>query len=249
MAAVTVEIGHRDPARAPGGIAFLRLPGELGPVLHLRGELLVTTAEAARRELRAAIGFGHPALIVDLTGCRSIDVDGVLVLLEGFKQLRGTGRRLALVADQPRLQQFLNALGIDWLVPVYSSTAAALTGLRGGETREEPPGSWEAALASTFAFWSRIYGRLAEAPTDILIREVTAEHDLCRQAESASPSSDVRCERCPLFTALGGQPEDAGCRSLTEPIAASILAEDRGAARSQVRQLLELLSDMPLPSA
>src|SRR5262249_28460861 len=70
----------RRKSSAPGGpvLRLVRLPGEHGPVLRCRGHLTVATAEALRRELEFLLPMGHDTLTVNLTGCREVDVYGLL---------------------------------------------------------------------------------------------------------------------------------------------------------------------------
>jgi anti-anti-sigma factor len=57
----------------------------------------------------------------------------------------------------------------------------------------------------------------------------------------------ARCEYCPFFAALGGDPEDVGCQRVIDPIIQALQAGDRAAARSHVSSVLSILEAMPLP--
>jgi anti-anti-sigma factor len=57
----------------------------------------------------------------------------------------------------------------------------------------------------------------------------------------------ARCEYCPFFAALGGDPDDVGCQGVVDPIIRAMQAGDRGEARSQALSVLSILEAMPLP--
>src|SRR4051812_15060860 len=71
----------------PGALHFARLPGDLGPVVRCTGELTLATRESLKRELDLLISIGHSALILNVTGCRVLDVDGALLILDTCKRL------------------------------------------------------------------------------------------------------------------------------------------------------------------
>ena len=56
--------------------------------------------------------------------------------------------------------------------------------------------------------------------------------------DSADPGA-LRCLFCPLFKALGGQPEDLGCRSLLDPIIADFMRLRGFPFGGEVRDFLE----------
>jgi hypothetical protein len=76
---------------------------------------------------------------------------------------------------------------------------------------------------------------------------------LCERSEELFQERDApattRCQFCPLFYALGGRPQDVGCRSVLDPLLTSIREGDRDAARVQVATMIRTLEEMPLPEA
>src|SRR5207248_2430484 len=82
------------PSLSPPALQLVRLPGEFGPILRCSGELSVATAEALRRELALLMPMGHPVLTLSLSGCRFLDVGGIMTILDACKRLRQEGRRL-----------------------------------------------------------------------------------------------------------------------------------------------------------
>ena len=111
---------------------IIRLPGEFGPMLRCMGPLTITTAEALRRELEMLLPLGHRALILNLTGCRDLDADGVALLLDVNRRMRQGGNHFVLVAAREPASRLLQVLGIDSLIPVFPTEGAATLALRDG---------------------------------------------------------------------------------------------------------------------
>lgn len=243
-----MKMGTINP---PPSLHVARLPGELGPVVRCSGELTLRTAEILNRELDLLISLGHPALILNLTGCRFIDVDGLLLILDTYRRLRETGQRLAVVAGSDPAARILHGAGVDWMFPVVPTEDSARLVLKGAEPPPPGPGNWEQARAGSVAAWKAIRDMLDTVPAEEVIRRVTGPHDLCRRAEdevhAPGGQDTTRCYVCPLFHALGGESEDVGCRRATQPMIEALLSGDRWAARTQVSRLIELMERMPVP--
>lgn len=107
-------------------------------------------------------------------------------------------------------------------------------------------------------------GRWGPGPgkRDDVLRLLTSMTALCERSEEVlqehqelvatgfPPPNEAgveRCQFCPLFEALGGRPEDLGCRSLLDPIIAAVKAGDLTAAGAQVQGVIHLLRRIPLP--
>lgn len=228
---------------------LVRLPGEHGPILRCSGELTVSTVEALRRELDLLLPLGHPTLTLNLSGCGFLDVDGILAILDTFKRMRKEGRQLTVIAGTESMSRLLQVLGIDWILPVFPSESAAAKALRGGGPGEPAPSTWTEARDKSLAWWRAIYDALESAPAENLLRPITSMHGLCQRAEEALPASSVetRCRVCPLFHALGGRPEDLGCRSEKDPMVQALLAGDRAAARARIARLIRVMEELPMP--
>jgi anti-anti-sigma factor len=248
------------PPNAAGHAVFptlhlARVPGDLGPVLHCSGELTVATAEALRRQLDLLIPLRHPALILNVAACRAIDTDGMLLLLDACGRVREQGRRFAVVAGTDSVARILRMLGIDGVLPVFPTEAAATFALGGGPTDDGPsddaPASWAEAREESLAMWRAILTALDDGPVDDVVARITATHGLCRRAEESldgwGTRGGTRCYLCPLFHVLGARLEDVGCASLTQPMVDALLGGNRGAARAQVARLIQLIERMPLP--
>lgn len=260
----------RDAARAaaPPRLELARLPGEFGPILQCEGALTKVTAEALRRELTLLDSLEHPVVLLDLAGCTVLEDEGLRTILECGGQLRASGRHLLVVTGNTATSRRLRAMGLDWAMPVFASEEAAARALRNGWPRLPGPESWAQAQAETMIRWQVILEALDEGVADTprrgeLLRLITSMNALCERAEerlqehreeaatgflpfdTIAPS---RCHFCPLFTALGGERDALGCRSLLDPIIVAAQAGDRDAAGAQALAVLRLLRRLPLPA-
>jgi anti-anti-sigma factor len=233
------------------GLELMRLPGESGPILHCVGELCEATVERLRREITELHPLGHRVVTLDLSECHFLDVEGIMTILQSFKQLWQEGRRLVLVAGTGPVARWLSVTGIDRVVPTFPSQHVAAVALRGGGPPEAAPADWAEARAQTLARWRAIQETLDQAPPEELMRQLTTMVALCERSqelfEESPEGARVRCQFCPLFHALGGRPADIGCRSVLDPILAAVRAENKGLARDQVARMIHTLETMPLP--
>lgn len=228
-----------------------RVPGRLGLIIRCSGELTVATGEALRRELDLLVGLGHPALILNLSECSAVDADGVLLILDTHNRLREQGRRFALVSGMEAAAHVFRVLGIDRLIPVFSSESAAEIALQGPSPIDPAPVTWTEARSESLAMWRGILAMLETVAADEVMRRITSSHGLCHRAnellEARRGPEGAWCYLCPLFHALGARVEDIGCQSLTQPMLEALLASDRRAAVAQVARLIRLVETMPLP--
>ncbi|MCC2670873.1 MAG: hypothetical protein K0Q72_3344 [Armatimonadetes bacterium] len=235
----------------PPALHIARVPGELGPVVRCSGDLTLATREALQRELQLLTSLRPVTLILNVAGCRTLDLDGLLLILEFYQRLRAAGGRLALVASTDGVGRIIWELGIDWYLPVFPTEGTALLVLRGGGPADAPPPPGHAAREETLAAWRGVLAVLDELPGAEVAARITASHGLCRRAEELAGTAGIdvsrRCYLCPLFQARGAHPVDMGCQSLTQPMLDALLTEDRGAARLQVARLISLMEAMPLP--
>jgi anti-anti-sigma factor len=113
-------------------LGIARLSGEHGPILRCSGELSAATAGALGSELALALPVGHSVLLLNLSECNSVGVEGLLTILDAFKRLRREGHRLVLVAGRRRLSRLLHTTGIARIVSTFPSEKVAAWALRGG---------------------------------------------------------------------------------------------------------------------
>ena len=91
----------------------------------------MATGESLRRELNLLSSLRHPTLLLDVSGCRSIDADGVLLLVDTDRRMHEQGRRLAIIADAASTACIFEAPGGEGILPVFPTQAAAELALRG----------------------------------------------------------------------------------------------------------------------
>jgi len=210
----------------------------------------MATAEELRRELDLLISLGHPGLILNLSACRSFDLDGVMLILDTYKQFRARGRRVAVVAGEGLAARLVRLLRLDCIIPIFPTEGSAELVLRGGAPAELAPVTWAAARAESLAMWTTVLQALDVDPDDEISRRITSSHGLCRRADivhARSRNDTPRCVHCPLFQVLGGAFQDLGCRSAIEPMLDALQRHDRAAARKQVSRLIHTIEEMPLP--
>jgi len=245
----TKDAGEIHPEAAPDRLTVDRVSGEYGPVVRCSGELTLQTSGILQQELDRLEPMGHAVLTVNLSGCDFIDVDGLMTLLEGYRRLRETGRRMALVAGGGIPGRLLQVLGVDGILPVFPREEVAALALRGAGPRPPAPATWEEARDRTLQRWRVIRETLAQDPEEAL-RLMTSMFALCDLSEDLfeerTAPAHARCQFCPLFHALGGRRQDLGCRSVLEPIVDAVRAGDTGLARSKIDGLMQTIAEMPL---
>jgi anti-anti-sigma factor len=227
-----------------------RVPGEQGTIVRCSGELTVATGEALKRDLNLLLSLRSPALILNLSGCHSIDMEGVMLLLDTYRRSRVDGRRFVAVLGTEDVAKVIWALGIDGIIPTFPTEVAATRALRGGAPSEVAPETWSDARAESLAMWRAIQAILEDEPAEDVMYRMVSSHGLCRKAGGTLQSGaegTIRCPLCPLLHALGARPQDIGCQNHTQPMLEALLRGDRRAARVQVARLIDLIETMPPP--
>ena len=100
-----------------------QLPGK-GTVLQVEGELDMATAPTLEEALADA-GFAE-RLVIDLTACTFIDSSAVRVLVSSARDCEAARGSLALVVTDPGILRVLEISGVDTMLPVHDTLAAAL---------------------------------------------------------------------------------------------------------------------------
>jgi anti-anti-sigma factor len=67
-------------------------------------------------------------VLIDLSAVPAIDVAPLRELVRVRSLMDGRGGVVGLISPQPDVQEFLEICGVDQLIPVYPSVAAAMTG-------------------------------------------------------------------------------------------------------------------------
>jgi anti-sigma B factor antagonist len=232
-------------------LRLMRMPGESGPTLHCIGEFNMYTIEAFRRELDLLASLAHPAITLDLTGCTSLDVDGILAILEGFRRVRGRGRNLVVVAGPGRVARLLSLVGLDYVIPVFPTGTAAELAVRGGLSLLPERKSWAEVRQAALGRWRLIEEELRAAPGEEVLRLLTAMTELCERSQMEFDAHPIpagsRCQFCPLYYTLGGRSQDIGCRSAIDPLIGLVRSGDREAATRRAGEMAETIAEMPLP--
>lgn len=116
----TSTTGSRSPATASVHSRWDLTPGELivrtqrdvdAVVIALYGELDLATCACLQRKLRHAINERPQRLIVDLSGLRFMDIQGLRVLLDAAERCREDNRRLSFLRGIPLVQRLFELTG------------------------------------------------------------------------------------------------------------------------------------------
>ena len=111
--------GH-DQLRWEGQRAVFAMPPEVD----------ITNADQIRQGLRAAAGLGAPVLIIDMSATNFCDSSGVQAIVDAYNQVharnQGAATRTALRLVATTVRRILTLVGVDQLMPVYSTLEAAL---------------------------------------------------------------------------------------------------------------------------
>lgn len=96
------------------------------PVLKVRGEIDVASAQDFHASISDIIGGGPEVVIVDMSEVSFIDSTGLGVLVSAEKETREAGKDLRLVVTQPQIMKLLELTGLDEVFTVLSSTKDAV---------------------------------------------------------------------------------------------------------------------------
>ncbi|HEU4752126.1 MAG TPA: STAS domain-containing protein [Armatimonadota bacterium] len=233
------------------GFSLERLPGEAGPVVRCSGELTRATVPVLQHELDRLEPMQHDVITLNLSGLSFVDVDGIMLLLDACRRRQEAGFRLVFVAAPGEASHLLHTLGIDWLIPVFPSEHVAALALRGGGPPQPAPATWEEARRKTLERWDTVRSILKAGPPEKALRILTGMFGLCERSEAEfgehGEQAHSRCQFCPLYEALGGEPRHTGCRSVLDPIIDAVQAGDTAAADRKICDLMDLIRSMPLP--
>jgi anti-sigma B factor antagonist len=106
----------RFPVEVAGGVPVVAAPEEID----------ITNAEALRKALRKAATNGHRALVVDMTRTRFCDASGLHALAATHTRAEAEGRELLLVIPGSAVLRVFALIGMDRVIPNFTSLAEAL---------------------------------------------------------------------------------------------------------------------------
>ena len=107
-------------------------------VATLPVEIDLANADQVREDLLSVLNRGPATLIVDMGGTTFCDSAGVNALVRAYKRAAASGARMRLVVSAPTVQRVLAITGVDRLIGIYPSVAAALTAVDQPAQGEKP---------------------------------------------------------------------------------------------------------------
>jgi anti-sigma B factor antagonist len=96
-------------------------------VIHVKGEIHVSTAKEFAQRLDDAIGRDIPAIVLDLTEVEFIDSTGLTVLLNGLRSITLRGGQLALAISNPTVLRLFEITRLDSTFDIEPTLQDALT--------------------------------------------------------------------------------------------------------------------------
>ena len=100
-------------------------------VVHVKGEIHVSTAPEFAARLDDAIAHEAPAVVLDLTGVEFIDSTGLTVLLNGLRSVTLRGGRLALAISNPTVLRLFEITRLDSTFDIAPTLDEALRRVAG----------------------------------------------------------------------------------------------------------------------
>jgi anti-anti-sigma factor len=126
-------------------------------VISLPAEIDVSNADQVREDLLSVINRGATLLVVDMIATTFCDSAGVNALVRAFKRATASAAGMRLVISAPAVHRILAITGVDHLIDIYPSVAAAMgtTDQPGAGGKSQPgyatthaddadPGDWAA---------------------------------------------------------------------------------------------------------
>ncbi|MFO0934490.1 MAG: STAS domain-containing protein [Planctomycetota bacterium] len=106
------------------------VPPSTPAVLSWPAEVTTESVASLEREAGSTLGPTGTALVVDLTRTTFLSSSGLGLLVRTGKMLAERGGGLAVAHPQPGVARLLRAVGLDAVIPSFSSVEAARTHLR-----------------------------------------------------------------------------------------------------------------------
>lgn len=120
--------------------------GDGALVVALVGEHDVSTESDVRTALAGAMARGE-SVVIDLGAAEFVDSRIVAAILAAAEDARANDQQLVVVAPASTafIDRTIHLLGLDQILPVYASRAAALAGVAGQAQRSPRPAVQEGA--------------------------------------------------------------------------------------------------------
>jgi anti-sigma B factor antagonist len=103
-------------------------------IVRVIGELDMAHEEELRAELNSAVDSDQAGVLVDLSECEFIDSSGVRSLLLGREAQMASdsgNNGFAVVTSNEQVLRILSVMGVDKVIPLYSTVEEAITALGG----------------------------------------------------------------------------------------------------------------------
>ena len=111
--------GESFPVRWSGQTAIVRLPAEID----------LTIADALREALLAVLNQGARGLVADMTATTFCDSAGINALVRAARRAAAGDATMRIAVTAPPVLRIFNLVGIDRLIDIHPSVAAALASL------------------------------------------------------------------------------------------------------------------------
>lgn len=108
---------ERSPVLWVGRTAVISVPAEID----------MANADLVRDDLLSVLNRGPATLIVDMGGTTFCNSSGVNALIRAHRRATACESDMRLVATAPAVRRVLSITGLDHLIEVYPSVAAALS--------------------------------------------------------------------------------------------------------------------------
>lgn len=123
--------GQRYPVVWVGRVVVVSLPAEID----------ISNADQVREDLLSVINRGAVLLVVDMSATTFCDSAGVNALVRAFRRATASGAGMRLVVTAPTVQRILAITGVDHLIDIHHSVAAAMAATdQPGPGGKAPPG-------------------------------------------------------------------------------------------------------------
>ena len=102
-------------------------------VIHVSGEIHVSTAPRFSQRLQQSIDSGNRRIVLDLTNVEFIDSTGLSVLLNGLRRVTQLQGRMALVCTNPTVLRLFQITSLDETFDIFPERPAAFAHVAGGD--------------------------------------------------------------------------------------------------------------------
>ena len=103
-------------------------------VFSISGDVDLANESSLRAQLKAAMEAGKHLVVVDLKALRYIDLSGIHALLDAHHTFARGRRSIVLAAVPPMVQRILKIVGLEQMIPVFSTVETAVENLHRGKS-------------------------------------------------------------------------------------------------------------------